>query len=259
MSLEDLEMIITRFWEGIFRRGKRTLQPVEIARALVREMVAQRRVSVSRVYAPNVFTVSMGKADFERSAPLQAALSRELAEYVKNKAVEKEYTLIGKPQISFMEDDTLESGEIAVHSVFAAPEDKAPNPLTEDGTPEDTLGDTPAIDHTLIFGRAAKGSGERGKMMDLLVVSGPDQGKRITLQGEERFYIGRKSTNHLVLSDINASREHAMLEWRGGDLYLVDMGSRNGTFINGVRIDQQQLSPGDQFLIGENLLQVEGG
>ncbi|AFV11635.1 FHA domain-containing protein [Thermacetogenium phaeum DSM 12270] len=256
MGLEDLERMISKFWEGIFRKGKRSLQPVEIARALVREMVAQRRVSVSRVYAPNVFTVSLGKDDFVKSAPLQEALSRELADYIKNKAAEKAYTLIGRPQITFTEDDTLESGEIAISSAFAKSEEKASYPLIDSIKAEDEPPDQPAIDQTLIFDKNERKNRNRVRL-DLLVVSGPDQGKRINLQGEERFYIGRKGTNHLVLSDINASREHALLEWRGGELYLVDLGSRNGTFINGVRIEQQRLLPGDQFLIGENLLQIE--
>ncbi|MDN5376580.1 MAG: hypothetical protein PWQ39_1621 [Thermacetogenium sp.] len=256
MGLEDLERMISKFWEGIFRKGKRSLQPVEIARALVREMVAQRRVSVSRVYAPNVFTVSLGKDDFVKSAPLQEALSRELADYIKNKAAEKAYTLIGRPQITFMEDDTLESGEIAISSAFAKSDDEPPTPLIDSIDAKSLPQGKPAFDQTLIFDKNEGKNRDRIKL-DLLVVSGPDRGKRIALQGEERFYIGRKGTNHLVLSDINASREHALLEWRGGELYLVDLGSRNGTFINGMRIEQQRLLPGDQFLIGENLLQIE--
>lgn len=241
MKLDDLESVITKFWEGIFRKGKRPIQPVEMARTLVREMVVQRRVSVSRVYAPNIFTVSLGKEDFQKSAPLQDALSQELAEYVKNKAIEKEYTLIGRPQVSFFEDDSLEVGEIVVKSVFSSD-----LPLEE-----------PA-DHTMIFDKREKGSGAAGKNYYIVIVSGPDQGKDISLQGEKPCSIGRKSTNDLVLSDINASREHAMLEKRGDILNLIDLGSRNGTFVDGIRIEQYELEAGDQFMIGENLFRVEG-
>jgi hypothetical protein len=262
MSLEDLEMVITKFWEGIFRKGRCPIQPVEIARSLVREMVAQRRVSVSRVYAPNQFIISMGKADFEKNAPLLDALSQELAEYIKNKAAEKEYTLIGRPKIDFTLDETLKLGEIAVQSAFAASEeaseDKIISALSEVPVLESVPIENMDVDHTMVFDAEKLGEETEAKM-ELVVVSGPDQGKRISLDGEKRYYIGRKSTNHLVLSDINASREHAALEWRDGELYLIDLGSRNGTYINGVRIDQQRLVSGDQFLIGENLFQVEGG
>ncbi|CEO89411.1 FhaA domain-containing protein [Syntrophaceticus schinkii] len=245
MSLDDLEAMITKFWEGIFRKRNRPIQPVEMARALVREMVIQRRVSVSRVYAPNIFTISLGKADFQKSASLQDALSQELAGYVKNKAIEKEYTLIGRPQIAFIEDDSLEIGEIAIKSAFSSEE---PLPAEE----------PIKMDHTMIFDKQEKESRVTGKNYSIVIISGPDQGKSILLQGGEPYYIGRKSTNHLVLTDINASREHVLLERRGDILHLIDLGSRNGTFVDGIRIEEYELEVGDQFLIGENLFEVEG-
>lgn len=249
MCLDELEGVITRFWEGIFRKRKRPIQPVEMARVLVREMVVQRRVSVSRVYAPNVFTICLGEADYQKCAPLQDALSQELAGYIKNKATEKEYTLIGKPQIAFMEDESLEMGEIAVKAAFSTDADES-LPLHE----------AVNMDHTMIFDKNEKADGFTGtsKKYSIVIVSGPDQGKNILLQGEEQYYIGRKSTSHMVLSDINASREHVRLEIRGGVLHLADLGSRNGTFVDGIRIEQCELEVGDQFLIGENLFKVEG-
>jgi hypothetical protein len=250
MNLDDVESVITKFWEGIFRKGKRPIQPVEMARALVREMVVQRRVSVSRVYAPNVFTISLAKADYEKSSPLQEALGRELAEYVKSKAGEKEYTLIGRPQVAFLEDVSLEMGEIAIKSVFSSEQ-----PLEE---PQEELEDP--TDRTMIFGKKEKEKHKErgGKNFTVVVVSGPDQGKSISLQGEETCYIGRKSTNDMILSDVNASREHVKLEKNGAILNLVDLGSRNGTFVDGIRIEQYELDSGDQFMIGENLFSVEG-
>jgi hypothetical protein len=244
MNLEELESMITRFWEGIFRKGKRPIQPVEIARALVREMAAQRRVSVSRVYAPNIFTISLSKADFEKSSPLQEALCRELADYVRNKAVEKEYTLIGRPQIGFLEDETLEIGDITVKSSYSS--DISQEPVIIDETPE--------IDQTMIFD---KQENVYETNYFITIVSGPDQGKSISIKNDASYYIGRKSTNHLVLTDINASREHATLELRGGVLHLVDLGSRNGTYVDGIRVDHYELSDGDQFQIGDNLFRVE--
>ena len=73
MSLQDLEVLLKKYWEGMFKKGAGPVQPVEIARALVREMSDKKRVSVSRVYAPNVFTVCLGGDDFEQMEPLQAA------------------------------------------------------------------------------------------------------------------------------------------------------------------------------------------
>ncbi|MFY9139991.1 MAG: DUF3662 and FHA domain-containing protein [Thermacetogeniaceae bacterium] len=249
MNLEDLENMLAKFWEGIFRKGKRPIQPVEIARALVREMAAQRRVSVSRVYAPNIFTISLSKADFQQTSSLQEALCRELADYVRNKAVEKEYTLIGRPQVAFMEDETLEMGEITVKSAYSSDLDQ-----------EQLQADEAArIDHTMIFDKRDKLNEAVGKSYIVRIISGPDQGKSITIKRDACYYIGRKSTNHLVLTDINASRDHASLELRNGVLHIVDLGSRNGTFVDGIRVEQYELEDGDQFQIGDNLFRIERG
>lgn len=250
MNLEELESMLAKFWEGIFRKGKRPIQPVEIARALVREMTAQRRVSVSRVYAPNIFTISLSKADFQQTSSLQEALCRELAEYVRNKAVEKEYTLIGRPQVSFMEDETLELGEIVVNSAYSADlHQEQPQPAEE----------APEIDHTMIFDKQDRFNEALGKNYVVTVISGPDQGKSLTIKNNAAYYIGRKSTNHLVLTDINASRDHACLEMRNGVLHIFDLGSRNGTYVDGIRVEQYELEDGDQFQIGDNLFRVERG
>ncbi|HHY40547.1 MAG TPA: DUF3662 domain-containing protein [Syntrophaceticus sp.] len=249
MNFEELESMLAKFWEGIFRKGKRPIQPVEIARALVREMTAQRRVSVSRVYAPNIFTIFLSKADFQQTSSLQEALCRELADYVRNKAVEKEYSLIGRPQVAFMEDETLEIGEIRVKSAYSSE-------LYQEQLQAD---EAAGIDHTMIFDKQDKLDGVGGRNYIVTIVSGPDQGKSITIKRDASYYIGRKSTNHLVLTDINASRDHACLELRNGVLHIVDLGSRNGTYVDGIRIEQYELEDGDQFQIGDNLFRVERG
>jgi pSer/pThr/pTyr-binding forkhead associated (FHA) protein len=64
--------------------------------------------------------------------------------------------------------------------------------------------------------------------------------------------IGRNPTEGLVLgSDSLVSRQHARLEYAGGQWILTDVGSRNGTFVNGARVTRQALRPGDQIQIGQ--------
>lgn len=248
MDFRDWERWLAKFWEGIFQtKRERPVQPVEIARALIREMSLQRRVSISHVYVPNVFTISLGKVDFEKITPLQEPFSRELEEYLQGKAGEKGFTLIGRPCISFIEDPSLGIGEIRIKPVFAPTETEPDGALLKK-----------TLDHTMIFDKKDLEDGE-GKDLFVVVVQGPDQGKRFPLKRNSRYLVGRKSTNQVVLSDPNASREHALLEWREDGLYIIDLQSRNGTFVNGNRVEQQLLLVGDHIQIGENLLQVEGG
>jgi len=191
----------------------------------------------------------LSKADFQQTSSLQEALCRELADYVRNKAVEKEYSLIGRPQVAFMEDETLEIGEIRVKSAYSSE-------LYQEQLQAD---EAAGIDHTMIFDKQDKLDGVGGRNYIVTIVSGPDQGKSITIKRDASYYIGRKSTNHLVLTDINASRDHACLELRNGVLHIVDLGSRNGTYVDGIRIEQYELEDGDQFQIGDNLFRVERG
>lgn len=64
--------------------------------------------------------------------------------------------------------------------------------------------------------------------------------------------IGRDRSSDIVLPDLHASRNHAMIRrFSSGDYYLIDSGSSNGTFINGQRITTpRQLKPGDRIRMG---------
>ncbi len=66
------------------------------------------------------------------------------------------------------------------------------------------------------------------------------------------FVIGRAKAAGLSIKDPNISRRHAVIEERGGAYFLVDMGSTNGTFVNGARIERKALADGDVALICEH-------
>jgi len=78
--------------------------------------------------------------------------------------------------------------------------------------------------------------------------------RRFPLENERAFRIGRSDKNDIVLSDDLASRSHAMLQQSGdGTVYLTDLGSSNGTFVNGVRVSAPViLRPRDQVRIGNH-------
>ena len=234
------------------------VQPVEVARALIREMSDKRRVSVSRVYAPNVFAVCLGSADFDQTAPLQAALASELDEHVLVQAEEKGFTLIGKPEVTFTEDQELEAGAIRIESSFNAAAESTARIVPGEEPGAGKTSELQRIDHTMIFSKKEPDDREPAGLY-LVVVQGPDMGKIFSLSGEHRsFTIGRKMTNNIYLTDINASREHARVEWRDGSLLLKDLKSRNGTYVNGNKIEEQRIGSGDLIQIGENIFQIEG-
>ena len=91
----------------------------------------------------------------------------------------------------------------------------------------------------------------------LTIVAGAGAGRTVTLAGE-RLVIGRAPACDLVLDDAKASRRHAAIEPVGDALTLVDLGSANGTFVEGVamRIGRHELRDGDEFVIGSTRLRI---
>jgi len=87
MVLRTLEQKIEALFEGVFGRAFRThVQPVELARKLVKEMEDHRVVSVSRVYAPNEYTVYLAPSDREQFASYEDSLRSELQQYLAENA-----------------------------------------------------------------------------------------------------------------------------------------------------------------------------
>src|SRR3970282_2502659 len=83
----------------------------------------------------------------------------------------------------------------------------------------------------------------------LLVMAGTNLGEMIKVSAEPMI-IGRSRTAGLRLLDEGVSREHARLDRDGADLVIHDIDSRNGTFINGERIDRHVLAEGDRIQLG---------
>src|SRR5437763_5103045 len=95
--------------------------------------------------------------------------------------------------------------------------------------------------------------------MQLSITSGADAGKTVEVQGNE-FTIGREAGVDLVLADGKASRRHAAVRvLPDGRATLYDLGSSNGTFVNGQRVQSALLNGGEQIQIGDTVLVPAGG
>jgi hypothetical protein len=90
----------------------------------------------------------------------------------------------------------------------------------------------------------------------LLFVSGRYQGTVYALPGEGALVLGRDSDAELVLSEDLVSRRHAELVVKEGEVTLRDLGSTNGTFVNGQRIKKVKLAVGDRVLVGSSLMKL---
>jgi hypothetical protein len=91
-------------------------------------------------------------------------------------------------------------------------------------------------------------------LFHLLVRSGPNTGKVYPLEGPE-IIIGREASNGVAINDAEVSRKHAKLVLQGSTYAIQDLGSTNGTFINGQRVaGSQVLNPGDTVSFGANIV-----
>jgi hypothetical protein len=105
-------------------------------------------------------------------------------------------------------------------------------------------------------GGGAVGSPPMGKYGVLRVVSGNDQGKQIELNRQVTT-IGRGADQMLVIADIAVSRRHIQIHLQPNGYRMQDMGSPNGTMVNGKRVADVQLVDGDQIEVGNSLLRFE--
>jgi hypothetical protein len=102
-----------------------------------------------------------------------------------------------------------------------------------------------------ITGRMKQGAGGAGAGSLVLPT-----GDRVPL-GESVLTIGRLPESNIVLADPNVSRSHAEVRPRGVGYVVVDLGSTNGTRVNGVRVSEQELVDGDELAFGNTRMRFE--
>jgi FHA domain-containing protein len=244
--LKNLENKIAGLVEGTFSRAFRSeVRPVEIARKLAREMEEHKSFSVSRTYAPNEYRVFLSPRDRERFAGYEAALTAELAGYLLEHARRERLTLLSRPVIEFETDDRLGLGEFGIQTRVAQPEDEPVSAPAEAQS-----------GRTMIYSNAERVSEpleERGRARSqtpLLLIDG----KRVVVSPGGAT-IGRGRASDIVLDDPNVSRQHAEIRPRGGSWIITDLGSTNGSQLNGRRLEGSEvLRSGDEIELGASMM-----
>jgi hypothetical protein len=249
--LRNLEAKLGGLVEGAFGRAFRTsVQPVELAHKLAKEMEDNQMASVSRVYVPNHYRVYLSSKDREQFASYEPALRKELSDYLLEHARQEQFALSTRPQVEFHTDERLDLGEFGIQAeLVALPEDERPG---GEAAPAPSAGD---FGHTMVYSPSS--DARRIEPVDdrrqALLVGG---GRRNVLSGN-RVVLGRSREADIVLQDPNVSRRHAELRREDGGWQIVDLGSTNGIKVNGRRVDNQPLRPGDQVTIGVTDLTFE--
>jgi hypothetical protein len=250
--LRNIEDKIESLFEGVFGRAFRTnVQPVELARKLVKEMEDHRVISVSRLYVPNEYTVYLSPADREQFANYEESLLGELQDYLAENARREKYVLLSPPKVLMETDEDLEVGEfgIATRMAQGGPEpapDEAPAPEVAPGA---TMVYKPKQPDT-----QAVSAEELGLEREVATLSW--DGRRHEIE-KRRVVIGRSKDCDIQVADPNVSRRHAEVRQEGAAHWVVDLDSTNGTEVNGRRLKRAKLRPGDTITVGSTELVFE--
>ena len=87
-------------------------------------------------------------------------------------------------------------------------------------------------------------------------ISGKYEGGEYPLLDQGELIVGRSNEIDLVLAEDMVSRKHARILLKDGQVSIADLGSTNGTFVNGEKVREAQLSEGDRVLIGSSILKL---
>lgn len=225
-AFDRLEKGVENVVANAFSRAFRSeLKPVEIATALKKSMDDEAAIlSAERTVSPNTFDVSLSTADFERLNTWgEEALVKELQDIALNHARQEGYTFVGPIKVSFSTDAELSEGKVRVRS------------HTERGNV------APASHNTASSYPLVKVGAER------YLLTGP-----VTI-------IGRGSACDIVVDDSGVSRQHLELRVTPEGVIATDLGSTNGTFVEGNRITAATLVDGNTITIGRTHIMFWNG
>jgi hypothetical protein len=295
--LDRFEKGIERAVNGVFARAFRSeVQPVELASALKRE--ADEHASIvgrNRTIAPNAYVVELGPADHRRLAQWEDALGDELATVLSDHALQQRYAFVGPVSVRFERSEELDTGVFRVRSrtargqgehaeadhgrgeVAVAPSaepdgwyQQQPAPYQQPPSPYQQP--SPAGGGGLYAAppyagppAAAPPYAAPGGFQPPAPAAPATEPPVLELDGRPFpltravTVLGRSGDVDIPLDDAGVSRRHAEVHVSGGRARVVDLGSTNGTFVDGERVATGDLHDGSTITVGRSRLVFRSG
>ncbi len=286
--LSDFEDSVSRALEGMFAGVFRSpVQPAELAKALAKAMDRGRTVGVGKVYAPNVYTVLISPDDDAKLGTFAETLAGELSTFLVGHARERDYDLASRPLVRFLVDDDLKIGRHDVIAELVSPEEIEAE-MAEYGDRFSASSGVPTAPREGRARSAAPAAAAAAAAIPATpapavtpapaatpaTVDRPDDVSppptpapapvgaarfaTVTVSGidhdvalsADRIVIGRLQSCDICLNDRNVSRQHAAFLARPSGWAVADLGSTNGTMLNGVTVTDSPLRDGDIVTVG---------
>jgi len=284
-----LESLVGTAFARVF---KGQVEPVEIGAALQREATDKRNVMGNgEVLAPNRYRVTLSPSDHERLVPWESQLTESLAELVQEHLDENHWNTIGDIEVYLARDDALHTGVFGVASRMesnAPPRRRPYDSLSLPAVPATPLAD---IGQPYVAAKPSEfipGFGNSDHIPPMAAPAPPYYGQQpppptyapppqqampmrirgsLLVDGTNQVFelrpganvVGRGNDANLQLLDQGVSRKHIDIQFDGYAATVFDLGSTNGTNVNGHDITRALLRHGDVIRIGHSRLVYQQG
>ncbi|MCO4273326.1 DUF3662 and FHA domain-containing protein [Pseudarthrobacter sp. HLT3-5] len=227
--LDKVERGIEKAVRSVFSTGSRAqVEPVEIASRLRREVDNKAlTIAAGRTLAPNVFDVQLSDDDFRRAQDWGTPLAEELCDVVINHVRSQGYTLQGSVRISFRRSEELRAGNF---EIVSSTEKSKAGPGVSSARPN----------------MPAAPSRPPVRLQPVLDIDG----QRYSLNAPS-IVLGRSSEADILVDDTGVSRRHLEIRTASGVTSAVDLGSTNGSYVNGHKLaGSTELTDGSTITMG---------
>ena len=225
--------------ESVGRIFRSPVQPAEIGRRLERAMESSQVVSVEGIIVPNDYRVEMNPQDMVIFADFVPALCRQMEDWLSDLAASRGYEFIDHVRVQIAGDDDVSRRQIYVQSEIRE-------------LPNFNRAEQDRIQRTEVM-RVVQDTGNIPPKL-LRFIDGYDIGATIIVR-RPLLAVGRALDNDIVLESAEVSRHHARIEYRGSGFHIVDLGSTNGTLVNGAAATDAELAHVDRITMGNITLE----
>jgi hypothetical protein len=228
-----LERQFERFIERPLMRlfGAR-LEPADIAKHLSRAMEDERQIFSGKLIGPNYYEVELSRDDAGKFKSYEATLRQDLSDYLIDLAQRRGITLLGRPEIVFLPTPSLGQGDIQVKA---------------------QLVDRSMEGHTRQFTQPIEAV-ELDNPPEISAAAWLELPDRTVAINQPYMTLGRSIDNDIILENDDVSRHHAEIKLKGTHYVLHDLKSANGTRVNGRRVEECVLQPGDEICLAASCM-----
>lgn len=217
--LGDIERGFERLVDSAIARGFRLhVQPAEIGRQLERALLNGTTTSVGGTMAPNAFAVRLHPDDAASFEGWSEALCREMERWLADLAFQRGLITIAPIRVAIEGDPRVRRRSVRATAQFFEGSRNAPD------------------EHIVSIAP-----------LTLLPL---DDNRAPLLRAVSSVSLGRATGNDFIIDDEGVSRRHAMLECHGSHWHINDLGSTNGTWVNGQQVTRVRIVDGDELEVG---------